>query len=494
MKLEKPNIDIKGFTKKFIGQKKEEFSTKRFKIGSYSTVMTIIVLAIVIAINIFVSSLPTKLTQFDISAAKLYSLTSSSKAVVSNIEDDVTIYWMCQAGQENTVIEKLLNVYDSLSDKLVVVKKDPDTYPTFAKEYTDETVTNNSLIVVSGDKSRYISFESMYTTDASSYYTTGSASQSFDGESLITTAIDYVVSDELPQAYVLTGHGEADMGTTMKTSLEKANVETKEFSLLNEDAVPEDAALILINSPVSDLSDKELTILKSYMDNGGHIVVLSGTEKDVDLVNFKGLLDYVGVSMTNGIVIDTNRDNYAFEYPYFLLPTLGTSDITNALSDANSKVIMPISAGLTIENTSGAYEVTSLLYSSEDSYAKAAGYSLNTYEKEDGDVNGPFSLAISAENSSGGSMVWISSDYLLDDQYNSYSSGANTDFFMNAITWKMADNESLSIRAKSLDYNYLTISASAARLIKIIMIGLIPLGYLLYGIDEVVRRRKVSLE
>ncbi|SDH28892.1 ABC-2 type transport system permease protein [Pseudobutyrivibrio sp. 49] len=490
MKLQKPNIDIKAFQERT----KESLNTKRFKIGSYSKAITILVLGIVIAINVFVSSLPSKFTQFDISAARLYSLTSSSKAVVSNIEDDVTIYWICQAGQESTVIEKLLNVYDSLSDNLKVVKKDPDTYPTFAKEYTDETVTNNSLIVVSGDKSRYISYESMYQVDNSSYYTTGSASQSFDGESLITTAIDYVVSEELPQAYVLTGHGEAEMGTTMKSALEKSNVETKEFSLLNVDSVPEDASIILINSPTSDLSEEEVTILESYMDNGGHIVVLSGPEQDAELANFKSLLEYVGVSVTDGIVIDTNRDNYAFEYPYFLMPTIGASDITNSLVEGNSKVIMPISAGLTINNTAGAYTVTSLLDSSSESYAKTAGYSLSTYDKEEGDVDGPFSLAISAENSSEGSLVWIASDYLLDDQYNSYSSGANTDFFMNAISWKMTDNESLQIRAKSLDYNYLTISASAARMIKIIMIGLIPLGYLLYGIDEVVRRRKVSLE
>ncbi|MDC7278707.1 GldG family protein [Butyrivibrio fibrisolvens] len=490
MKIQKPNIKFK----RFIYKQRDYLNTRAARIGGYSFVMSIVVLAIVIAVNIFVSSLPTKYTQFDISAVKLYSLTSSSKAVVSNIEDDVTIYWICQSGQENAVIEKLLDVYDSLSDKLTVVKKDPDTYPTFAKEYTDEKVTNNSLIVVSGDKSRYISFESMYKTDASSYYTTGSASQSFDGESLITTAIDYVVSDVLPQAYVLTGHGEADMSNTMKTVLEKANVETKEFSLLNEDSVPEDAAIILVNSPAKDLSDKELSILESYMDNGGHIIVLSGTENENDLTNFKGLLTYVGVAMTDGIVIDTNRDNYAFEYPYFLLPTLGESDITNALVEDNSKVIMPIAAGLTIENTAGAYDVKSLLSSSSDSYSKAAGYSLSTYEKEDGDINGPFSLAISAENSSEGSLVWIASDYLLDDQYNSYSSGANSDFFMNALSWKMADNESLSIRSKSLDYNYLTISASAATMIKIIMIGVIPLIYLLYGIDEVFRRRRYSLE
>lgn len=488
MKIKRPNI--KGFLEK----NKQAMNTRTAKIGGYSFVISVIVLAIVVAINVFVSYLPTSATQFDISAARLYSLTSSSKSVVSNLEDDVTIYWMCQSGKESTVIEKLLNVYDSLSDKLTVEKKDPDTYPTFAEQYTDETVTNNSLIVVSGDKSRYISYESMYQQDVASVGTTGSASQSFNGESIITTAIDYVVAEELPQAYVLTGHGEADMSSTMTNALESINMETTEFSLLNEDEIPEDADMILINSPASDISDKELEILESYIDGGGHIVVLSGPKQDSKLENFEGLLNYVGVSTTDGIVVDVNRDSYAFDYPYFLLPTIQSSDITDPLIDEGSYVIMPVSAGMTITNTAGAYTVTSLLDSSSSSYAKAAGYSLTTYEKEDGDVEGPFSLAISAENAKEGSLIWISTDYLLDDQYNSYSSGANLDFFTNAISWKLQDSKNLGIKSKSLDYNYLTISASSATVIKIILIGIIPIGYLLYGIDEVVRRRKVSLE
>ncbi len=488
MKIEKPNF------KKVLEKNKQTLNTKTARIGGYSFVVSVIVLAIVIAINVFVSYLPTSVTQFDISAARLYSLTSSSKSVVSNLDKDVTIYWICQSGQESTVIEKLLNVYDSLSDNLTVEKKDPDTYPTFAEQYTSDKVTNNSLVVVSGDKNRYISYESMYQADVTSMDVNGSASKSFNGESMITTAIDYVVSDELPQAYVLTGHGEADMTTTMTNGLDSINMETTEFSLLNEDKIPDDADMILINSPSSDISEKELEILESYMDNGGHIVVLSGPKQDATLPNFEALLSYVGVSTTQGIVVDTNRDSYAFDYPYFLLPTIQSSDITDALIDESSYVIMPVSSGFTIENQAGAYSVTSLLDSSSSSYAKAAGYALTTYEQEDGDVQGPFSLAIAAENGSEGSLVWIGTDYLLDDQYNSYSSGANLDFFLNAVNWKQQDSKNLGIKSKSLDYNYLTISASSATVIKVIMILILPLGYLLYGIDEVVRRRKVSLE
>ena len=69
-------------------------------------VITAIVLAIVLLVNVAVSALPTNLTQFDMSASKLYSITSNTKAVVNNLEDDVTIYWIVQADEEDAITER----------------------------------------------------------------------------------------------------------------------------------------------------------------------------------------------------------------------------------------------------------------------------------------------------------------------------------------------------------------------------------------------------
>ncbi len=464
---------------------------KATKIGSYNFIVAIIVLLILIGVNMLVSALPTTWTQFDISAAQLYSLTSSTKVVVNNLEKDVTIYWITQSGQEDAVIEKLLNVYDDMSDHITVVKKNPDVYPTFAQQYTEETVANNSIVVESGDKYRYISYDEIYVVDTTTYYTKGSVTQSFDGESAITTAIDYVVSDELPQVYVLTGHGEAELSTTFADSIEKANMETVEFSLLNVDEVPEEADMILINAPTSDLSEDEVTMLEDYVANGGHLMVFSGPEQeDVDLTNLHSIIESLGVSYTDGIVIEGSRDNYAFSQPYILLPEIASSDITDTLIEEKSNVIVPISSGLTVSGSTSAV-VTSLLTTSDEAFSKIAGYSIDTYEKEDGDIDGPFSLAVSvSSDSSDAKIVWIASDVILDDAYNSYSSGANVDFVMNSISWMIGEEDAISIRAKSLDYNYLTINETAAKRIKIVMIGILPIGYLLYGVEEIFRRRK----
>lgn len=478
--------------KDLLKNNKEALSTKTAKIGGYYFVITLVVLAIIVAVNILIKALPSTLTRFDISAAQLYSVTSSTKVVVNNLDKDVTIYWITQSGQEDSVIEKLLDIYDDMSDHVTVVKKNPDVYPTFAEQYTDETVRNNSLVVECGDRYRYISYNDIYLVDSSSYYMTGSVSQSFDGESAITTAIDYVVSEDLPKAYILTGHGEAELSTAFSDALEKGNIETEEFSLLNIDEISEDTDLIIINSPTSDLSEDEVTMLEDYVAGGGHLIVFSGPQQEADaLTNLDSILESLGVSIAEGVVIEGNRENYAFAQPYILLPNIESDDITSALIDEKSNVIVPIASGLTVTGTSYTSTVTSLLTTSEDSFSKVAGYNLDTYEKEDGDIDGPFSLAISASSeSSDGKLVWIASDVMLDDGYNSYSSGANVDFVMNSISWMIGEEDAISIRAKSLDYNYLTISESAAKKIKIIMIGLIPAFYLLYGVEEVFRRRK----
>ena len=65
-----------------------------FQGGAYALSITAVVLAILIVLNVLVSALPSSLTKFDISATKLYSITSNTKVVVNALEQDVTIYWI----------------------------------------------------------------------------------------------------------------------------------------------------------------------------------------------------------------------------------------------------------------------------------------------------------------------------------------------------------------------------------------------------------------
>ena len=362
-----------------------------FQGGSYALAISAIVLALLVVVNVLVSILPTSLTRFDISSSQLYSITSNTKSVVNALEEDVTIYWIVQADEEDPIVENLLDKYDSLSDHISVVKKNPDVYPTFTQQYTDETVTNNSLIVECGDKSCYISYSDIYLYETD-FYSYGYTSASFDGEGAITSAIDYVVSDELPQLYLLEGHGEAELPQTFQEQLEKDNIETQ---------------------PLID-------------------------------------------------------ENY---YP-----------------------IVPVATGLTVSGSASGATVTELLTTSDSAFSKVSGYEMTTYDEEEGDMDGPFAVAVSVERNDGGEMVWFSSSLFLDDGYNAYSSGANVNLTMNALSQLIGEREAMSIRSKSLNYNYLTINESTASLLKVTMIGVFPLIYLAVGIGVVVKRRRMQHE
>lgn len=465
-----------------------ETNRQALKGGSYSLAMTAVVLAVLVAVNILVSALPTPLTKYDISSSKLYSITSNTKVVVNALDRDVTIYWIVQSGEEDDVLSNLLAKYESLSDHLQVVKKNPDVYPTFAQQYTDETVKNNSLVVECGDKNRYIAFDDIYLGEMNMYTGTYSTTD-FDGEGAITSAIDYVVSTDLPILYTLEGHGEADLPETFADQLEKENVQTQTLSLLTVDEIPEDAAALMIYAPASDISAEEAKMLTEYVKSGGKLLVSAGPVADGELTNLYGILSDYGVTAAQGIVSEGDREHYAFQAPYVLLPDLANSDITSPLAEKNYRAIVPIAAGLQLSEDS---EAVSLLDTTDLAYSKIAGYQQTTYEKEEGDIDGPFSLAVDIQDHSSGRIIFFSSSYLLDDMYNAYSSGANNDLVMNALSALMGERQAMAIRSKSLNYNYLTISESAASLIKLVMIGLVPLCYLAMGVVTVLEKRRMQ--
>ena len=463
-----------------------------FRGGAYSLSISVVVLAILIVVNIFASSLPTTMTRYDISASKLYSITSNTKAVVNGLEEDVTIYWVVQSGQEDEVIENLLGKYDSLSDHIQVAKKNPDVYPTFAEQYTDEIVMNNSLIVECGDRSRFIGYNDIYVQEADIY--SYSYNTSFDGEGAITSAIDYVVSEELPQVYILEGHGEADLPASLQEQIEKENMETNTLSLLTVDAIPEDADCVMIYAPESDISQEEKELLADYAADGGKLFVAAGPVPDGILENLYCLLADYGVEANEGIVVEGDREHYSFQGPMALLPEMNSNTITDSLIEENYYPIMSVSLGLTVAENDRSGTVTELLTTSGMAYSKLAGYSMTDYEKEEGDIDGPFALAVSIETAGEGQIVWFTSSYFLDDMYNATSSGANANLGMNALSALIGETEAMAIRSKSLNYNYLTINSSTASLLKALMTGVFPLVYLGIGVWVVLKRRRLQNE
>ena len=471
------------------------FKTRSFRVGGYSVAAAVMVLAIVVAANFFVSALPSSMTKFDTTSNQLFTISEQTENIVSALDTELTIYWVVQDGAEDTTVGTLLDRYKDLSDKIKVVKKDPDVYPTFIQQYTD-TIYNNSLIVECGERSRYVSYEEIYVYDYSMYYYTGSYDVSFDGESALTSAIDYVVSQDLPKVYTLTGHGEATMATTFSSAVEKENIQTGELSLLTLEAVPEDADCILIYAPQSDISAEELTMLQDYLGNGGSLVLITDPPQEGSLENLEALMAAYGVTASEGIVVEGSQSNYAWGTPYYLLPDFGSHDITDPLSEGGYYVMLPVAQGLKVsEELPENVTVTELLTTSDSAFSKVAGYGLTTYERESGDIAGPFALAVAVnqvlDDGIESNIVWVSSGAILDESTNSQVSGGNQDLFLNILNYLCEpEGSSISIHAKSLSTEYLTMDSGTSAALSLLVVGVIPVCYLAVGIIVWVRRKR----
>lgn len=471
---------------------RNSFRSRAFRAGGYSLAAAAIVIAIAVALNLMVGALPASWTKVDLTDTGLYSLSSQTEQLVAGLEEDVTVYWIVQDGSQDSTMEQLLERYKSLSKHLDVVEKDPVVYPSFAQQYTDATLYNNSLIVVCGDRSRYISYYDIYVTDYSSYYTNGTTSTQFAGESELTSAIDYVTNEDLPTVYTLTGHGESDLPSELSEGAEDENLLLEELSLVNGEDVPEDADAIILYSPQRDISSDEKDALLTYLQGGGKLLLVTDYT-DTDMPNLAELMEYYGAALMDGIVLEGDSDHHMRGYNYYLLPDINSHDITQPLMDGYY-ILMPVAQGITVsDELRDGLTVTQLLTTSDSAYAKADSYNITTFDKEEGDTDGPFALGVAiTEEVEGGQtgIVWLTTSYMFDSDNNMRVAGANNDLFLNALDWMCQRESAISIRAKDLSTEYLTVPSSTASTWSLILVAVVPLAFLACGAVVTIRRRR----
>lgn len=466
------------------------FQTRAFRAGGYSVISSVIVIAIAVILNLIVGKLPARMTQIDLSSDKLFTLSLQSSSLCEELYEPVTIYWIVTDSLEDQYLSRLLPLYAQTSTNLTVEKIDPVVYPTFVSAYTDATPAQNDLVVVSETRSCYVPYSSLYLYNYSNLYTNDSYDVQFAGESEITRAIDYVTTDTLSKVYLLTGHGEASLSATFSSGMRSLNLETVSLNLLTVDAVPQDADCILINNPLSDLTEIERDLLLEYLTQGGNLFVVTDCETDENWENLQAVTERYGLRVQSGIVIEGDTDR-CMTYPYYLFPLLGDHAITQPISDSGYAVLSPFSGAIRIGDAPADTTVTPLLKTSDEAFLKSSGSSADTSQREPGDLAGPFVLSVAAENSGNGShLVWCASAMLLDEETNAIASGANEDFFLNCLAWMCGHNSSISIHPKQMDSHLLLPSAGAVSKLGILLCFVIPAVFLGTGIAVVLKRRR----
>lgn len=462
--------------------------------GSYSMAYTLILIAVVVVINLIVAEIPEKYTQIDVSSQKLYTISDDTLEFLDELDQDVKIYHMVQSGQEDDILQKMLTRYEEASKHIKVETKDPVLYPNFASQYTDAQLTDNSLIVVNGDKSKVVDYNSLYEMNYD-YYTGSSSTTGFDGEGQIDSAIAYVTSDDIPVIYTLEGHSEMKVNSDLQNSMEKANYQVESLNLLTADSVPEDAGCLLIASPQNDLSEDEAKKVISYLENGGKAMIFTDYI-NLEMPNLKSVLETYGVTYEDGVVLEGDSKHYIMQVPYYLVPTINSTEITSEMVLDNRYVLMPIAQSVKIlDEYRDSLTIEPILTTSENAYIKADVENMTTFEKEDGDQEGQFHLGvcisekISDEKST--QMAYYSSASLIDSGTDQQVSGGNSDLVLATLGW-MCENETpiISVAGKDLTMDSLTVPEYDASYWSAITCGVIPVTFLLIGAVIWFKRRK----
>ncbi|MBR5137778.1 MAG: Gldg family protein [Clostridia bacterium] len=322
------------------------------KNAGYSLVVSAIVLAVVILLNVLVNAIPVQYTRFDMTRTGLYTATSKeTEECLALLDQDIKLYYLCSSGQEDITVKTFVENYATLSSHFEFKVIDPVVYPNFASNYDIENITSNTLIVVnenllddkgkplfyviSGGEHSSLTEDDLqngavasefygWAQDINAYYSgvTAYYPATFMGEQKMAQAINYVTNEEWPQVYVLAGHGEKKVDyfyDAISNDIIKFN------SLTLGAEIPEDCRMILVFEPSLDLTQQEYELLLQYANDGGDIMFVMARSTESKLENFAKLFENYGFAIDFDHYVNeiSPSKQYNDDYPFIFYPTLG---------------------------------------------------------------------------------------------------------------------------------------------------------------------------
>lgn len=469
---------------------------RTLKMGGYSVIITAVVVAIVIVVNLAVRLLPTRYTKYSTSTVGLYDISETSREILSKVKDKISIYVVCEADYTDEVIEEYVAKYAGLNSNVSWSTVDPAVKPGFLKEYTSESLSSQQthlvLVNKNNGRSRVIPYTDIYyqkyTQQELLYYQMyyGSVPDNptyFNIEQQLTSAVDYLTAEKLPTVYYITGHGETALDSTVTGLIGAENIDLAELPLLTKGSVPDDADAVIINAATKDFTEDEIKALEAYTAKGGNVLMTSfynSKLKERNLTNLYGFAKSLGLEYKDVKVYEGGGK--FVQSPDNILPTLVDKKYSSAIGN-NTYLLMVQCNAITLAKTAPeGVTLTELLTTSVLGFAKTEVTEETKSEKEEGDEEGTFVLGAMAEKTVDGKtskLVWLASPVLLDGRSLSYYS--NISYFMAILTDLCEKESSVTINAKSLQIEALTVSEASANLWGIILIAVIPLAVLVTG-------------
>ena len=411
------------------------FTGRQARYGSNALIMTIAFVGILIVGNVLAYQNPVPIA--DLTEDKVNTLSPELTAALDTLPENVTATAFFAQGSNTESTEQLLsNIKANSNGKFDYRFVNPDRDPQTALE---AGITGDAKILLEmGDRREIVSFAS---------------------ETDILKGLLRLLNPGSNAVYFLTGHGERDVEqagessmTRAKSTLESKNYTVKTLNLLAENQIPEDASLIVIAGPLQPVTEEEVNLLKEYLAGGGSLIVM---EDPTALTEFGEASDPLaemmaqdwGITLNNDIVIDLNSPQ-----PTTAVSAYYDSSHPVTLSITRFATYFPFTRSLNISGAMESITLTPLVQTNERSWGETDFKSLTQgggqVSLDEGEAQGPLTLAVAGDNSSTGGRVVVfgTSNIAVDQIFDSYG---NSDMFVNSVDWALEQEDLASITPKT---------------------------------------------
>ena len=449
---------------------------RQVQYGSNSLILFIAFTGILIVINILAQQYPQR---WDVTEDKQNTLAPETLQALQSLPEPVqaTAFYSARvnAGSANQLLEDFKT---NSNGKFDFQFKDPDANPVLVKQLG---ITGDGKILLQmGDKQEIVTIAS---------------------ESELTNGLIRLLNPEKPVLYFLTGDGEHDTEnsgnssyTRVRQVLESKNYVVKTLNLQAQNAIPDDARVIVVAGPLVPLTENSVTLIQDFLSKGGSLMLLAnpvpltkfGDQPDL-LANY--LSSDWGITLDNDIVVDTNSPSS----PFF---AVGAQYASHPITEKMQGIaaIFPYSRSISVDTTKTDVSPIGLVLTIAQSWGETDFQTLQSQQApqydEGVDLLGPMTLAAAAENKTTKSRVVVfgSSSFAEDDNFDFSGNG---DMFVNAIDWAAQQDTLINLTSNTAQTRTFTPPGSFQFIMAIVgTVCVIPLGIVVAGVYAWVRRRR----
>lgn len=313
---------------------KNKKKNSRFKLkhGLYSSGLTLLIIAVVILVNVFVTALAGKLPlQADMTSESYNSLSEDNINLIKSFKNDIKITVLSERDAflsseflaEQAIADDsnggycaqatgFLDDYRKYNGNITVEYVDPQSpdFSAFLQEYPSEDISSGDILVECNDSLQVLKPTDLFELEQQDYYYSIKGSKM---ESVLTSAIIKVSSSNPVYAVNITGHN-CKSSDTVVSMLQNNNFSVSESSTLDFDKLDEKVSLILLNSPTTDFSGEEIKALSDFLSKNDRLLFYISDQSQPALKNLDAFLAEWGIVSLNGVICETDSKRYYNDY------------------------------------------------------------------------------------------------------------------------------------------------------------------------------------